>query len=128
MTIQKTKTQGQISIKIDGTDVASFSELQGITTQVDRPAAPRRIMAHQLSHTVQQAARARRFAMNVKAAQLGHVAAQRLARAKGRKMILHVTDDAGRPAAAFRATFHSATQSKAQEWTLVYEGIQRVDV
>lgn len=121
----------RFGISVDGVPIASFSELQGITTKVDvtrgtsttaRSVAPESFVAAIGPYTGKRGVTFRLGRPAGNAAALGRLAAMR-----GRRITLTAFDRSGRALAAVVGTSRGGGNDVLQqEWTLTYETIQRV--
>ncbi|TDT73757.1 hypothetical protein BDE40_2532 [Litoreibacter halocynthiae] len=121
----------RFSISVDGVEVASFSELQGISTKVDVTprTTPRKLLAHELTHAVQKTVGYGPVAVRVKTADIGKSAAQKLRSAVGRMLILTATNARGGVASRFRGRLIAPERSaNAETVTIVCDHLQRVAV
>lgn len=131
MAMRSPVAAARFDISVDGVQIASFSELQGITTKVDAvDRSTRSISPHELTHTIQQNAKG--VPVVVRA---GKVSAERNGlfklQSSARKQVkVTAYDGRGTPVAGFTGPLHSATAGGndvlQQEWSLTYEQIQRV--
>lgn len=119
-------TASRFGITIDGVEVASFSELQGISTQVDT-ATGRSIAPHELAHVVAQSGRGRAVTFRTGKLTATPEARMQLTNAKGRRVTITAFDRKGKPMSAIAGIAGSSGRGAAQqEWTITYETIQRV--
>jgi len=117
----------QFLISIDGVQVGSFSELQGITTEVGPISSRRKVLPHELTHVVQGKAGTGPITLEVKSADLGSIAALRLRRAAGRTLTLSATNSRGGRATSYRGKLMVPEGSaKSETVTIVCEQLQRV--
>jgi hypothetical protein len=127
MHIKSPVSAAHFALSIDGVQIASFSELQGISTTANTKPAPRKLLAHELTHTVQQVVGAGRVAVSVKAAYLGDAAVQKLRRSIGRSLTLSATNSRGSVAASYSGKLLAPERTTAGETvTIVCDRLQRV--
>lgn len=129
MTNRTPVAASRFSLSIDGFQIASFTELQGITTKVAAKSEPRKLLAHELTHTVQQTAAIGPVSLIVRSADLGRLAVQRLRSATGRVLTLTATSARGAPVASYRGKLLAPDRSaKSESITIVCDHLQRVGV
>jgi hypothetical protein len=117
----------RFSLSIDGVPVASFSELQGITTSTR--VAPKKggLLTHELAHALQQTAGSRNVKIFLAKPESSRTNLQKLRISAHKQIKLTAYNQQGTPALALTGTVAKVeTDVLQQEWSITYETIQRV--
>lgn len=123
----KSKSTTRIGVSICGVQIASFSELKGITTKDDRLPTGKKLLAHELTHVVQQHVGKKDIMIRLNGSGLNRVTLNKLRSSAGREIKLTVYNKSGAPTLAIKGMVGQIeTNAMQQEWTLTYEAIQRV--
>ena len=118
----------RFGISIDGVQIASFSELLGIATKVDATPKSRGLLAHELTHVVQQKVGKRDVTVRLsKLENSGLTSRARLRKSAGRRVKLTAYNKFGAPILSIIGLAAKVdTDTSQQEWSITYETIQRV--
>ncbi|SFR52775.1 eCIS core domain-containing protein [Litoreibacter janthinus] len=115
------------TLSIDGVEIASFSELQGISTKATAKSEPRKLLAHELTHVAQKTVGAGAVSLTVKTTDLGQIAAQKLRGGSGRMLTVTATNARGGDIASYSGKLLPPDRSATSETvTIVCEHLQRV--
>ncbi|SHF35724.1 protein of unknown function [Litoreibacter ascidiaceicola] len=129
MHIKTPVSAAHFSLSIDGAQIASFSELQGVSSKANTKAAPRKLLAHELTHTAQQMVGVGRVAVSVKTADLGPAAAQKLRGSVGRMVTISATNPQGGVAASYQGKLMTPERAASGETvTIVCDHLQRASL
>ncbi len=117
----------RFGISIDGVQIASFSELQGITSKVEVLPKKTRLLAHELTHVVQQHVGKNNIIIRLNSPSSDRTSLDRLRRSTGREIKLTAYNKSGAPTLTIKGkAVKIETDVMQQEWSLTYETIQRV--
>ena len=126
MAIKRTYTAGRFAIFLNGVSIAHFSELQGITTSADVASKKRGLLAHELTHLVQQNEGKRNVNILLTKPDASRSTLQKLRSSAGRQIKLTAYNKLGATTLALKVKIVKVeTDVMQQEWTLTFESIQR---
>lgn len=121
------KATGRIGISIGGVQIASFPELKAITTKGDRLPKGNKLLAHELTHVVQQHVGKKNIIIRLNGSDLDRASLNKLRSSAGREIKLTVYNKSGAPTLAIKGNVGQIeTDATQQEWALTYESLQRV--
>lgn len=118
----------RFEISIEGVQIASFSELQGISTSVDVAPKSRGLLAHELTHTVQQSVGKKDVTIRFsKLEDSGFMSKYRQRTLAGSQIKLTGYSKTGASVFAITGVVGEVGNDVLQqEWSITYEAIQRV--